>query len=461
MESVLDRVRQTIDRYGLLTKGDTVVVGVSGGPDSLALLHCLLLLREEYGVDLHVAHLNHLLREEAAAREAAFVRELAAGWGLPVTVAARDVRAYQRKRKLSLEEAAREVRYRFLYEVAEKVGAGKIAVGHQADDQAETVLLNLLRGSGLTGLKAMVPRRDRIIRPLLFVTRAEIESYCREKGLTPCWDLSNLDTAYRRNKIRHELLPLLAREYNPGIVLALARTAAILAEENELLEEIAGKALAQITLEQGRGFIKIDGKGFSALGAAVQRRVLRQVVLRLGGGAGFEHIETLRVMISTGAGSLTLPGGLKVQVEEEEARFARVGEEETWAPVFSYPLRVPGITLLPEISRRIRAELAPPPENPVCPPYEAWLDRDRLQGALVVRNWLPGDRFRPLGMKGTKKLQDLFVDAGIPAAERRRLPVVLCGENIVWVAGVRMAEEFKITPSTREALHLVLEALEP
>lgn len=457
----MDRVRQTINRYGLLTRGDKVVVGVSGGPDSLTLLHCLVLLQGQYGVCLHVAHLNHLLREDTAAREAAFVRELADSWGLPATIAARDVRAYQRKHKLSLEEAAREVRYRFLQEVAETVGANKIAVGHQADDQAETVLLNLMRGSGLTGLKAMVPHRDGIIRPLLFVTRAEIEAYCRKKGLKPCCDLTNLDTVYRRNKIRHELLPLLAREYNRGIVHALARTAAILAEENELLEEMAQQNLRPIMVAQGEDFIKIDREGFLALKVALQRRILRQVVLALGGGAEFEHIESLREMVRAGTGALTLPQGLRAWVEKERVTLGRSRKEETSPLIFAYPLKVPGVTPLPEIAKKIRAEVLTPPAEVISPPHEAWLDWGKLKGPLIARNWLPGDRFRPLGMKGSKKLQDLFVDADIVAAERRRLPVVVCGKNIIWVAGVRIAEDFKITPATREALHLVLEALEP
>ncbi|MGI9952051.1 tRNA lysidine(34) synthetase TilS [Moorellaceae bacterium AZ2] len=460
MESFLAKVRRTINRYGLLDRGDKVVVGVSGGPDSLALLCCLLELRDEYGISLHVAHLNHLLRDEAAAREAAFVCRLAEGFGLPATVAARDVRAYQREHRLSLEEAAREVRYSFLREVAAKVGARKIAVGHQADDQAETVLLNLLRGSGLAGLKAMVPYREGIIRPLLFVGRAEIEAYCREKGLKPCWDLTNWDTVYRRNKIRHELIPLLAREYNPAVVPALARTAALLAEENELLEEMARQGLAQIMLERGPASLLVDREAFLGLAPALQRRILRTAALELGSGAEFEHVEALREIIRAGTGTLTLPKGLQVWVEEGRVHFSRPGQREMEAPVFSYPLRVPGVTPLPEIGRAIRAEVLPPPARVVAPPHEAWLDREKVQGPLMVRNWRPGDRFSPLGMKGSKKLQDLFVDAGIPAAERRRLPVVVAGENIIWVAGVRIGENYKITAATKEALHLVLEAEE-
>ncbi|HBT47905.1 MAG TPA: tRNA lysidine(34) synthetase TilS [Peptococcaceae bacterium] len=457
MASLLTKVRHTINRYGLLDRGDKVVVGVSGGPDSLALLYCLLELREEFGISLHVAHLNHLLRGEEAAREAAFVSRLAEDLGLPATVEARDVRAYREERRLSLEEAAREVRYAFLREVAVRVGARKIAVGHQADDQAETVLLNLLRGSGLEGLKAMVPCREGVIRPLLFVGRAEIEAYCREKGLNPCCDRTNWDTVYRRNKVRHELLPLLARRFNPAVVPTLARTAAILAEENELLEDLTRQALARAVRQKDASLLRLDREVLLALAPALRRRALRAAAAEVGGAAEFEHVEALGEILRKGAGAVTLPGGVRARVGGKEIIFLRRGAGGEAVPPFSHPLRVPGLTPLPEIERAIRAEVVPPPARPLAPPEEAWLDWGKIRGPLTARSWRPGDRFRPLGMKGSKKLQDLFVDAGIPVTERRRLPVVVAGENIIWVAGVRIAEDFKITPATREALHLVLE----
>ncbi|SMC00069.1 tRNA(Ile)-lysidine synthase [Thermanaeromonas toyohensis ToBE] len=456
MAALLEQVRLTIQRYKLLDFGEKVVVGVSGGPDSLALLCSLLELQKELGISLHVAHLDHRLRENSA-QEAAYVRRLAQQWGLPVTVEARDVRTYQREHKLSLEEAAREVRYRFLREVAGKVGATKIAVGHQADDQAETLLLNLLRGSGLTGLKAMLPHREGIIRPLLFITREEIEAYCRDKGLVPCRDPSNLDPAYRRNKIRQELIPWLAREFNPAIVRVLARTAVLLAEEEAFLEEVTRESLAKVIKEQGRGYLQIEREGLLSLPPALERRVLRAAVLSLGGGVEFYHVEHLRELLRAGSGALTLPQGLQAKVSHGFLLLKEPnvkGEEEI---LFCHPLKVPGVTPLPEIGRRLRIEILPPPAKVITPPWEAWVDRDKLPGPLWARNWRPGDRFRPLGMKGTKKLQDLFVDAGINTRERRRLPVVVSGENIVWVAGVRLAEDFKITPETRWALHLILE----
>jgi len=256
---MLDQVRQTVRRYRLLEDGDIVVVGVSGGPDSLALLHSLMTLQKEFGYSVHAAHLNHGLRPEAAA-DAEYVYHIVKGWGLPVTVASRDVMAYKSKHHLSLEAAAREVRYSFLREVATGIKATKIAVGHQADDQAETVLLNLLRGSGLTGLKAMVPHHGKLIRPLLFISRAEIEAYCSEHGIKTLQDFTNIDQIYRRNKIRHLLLPLLAREFNPAIISTLSRTAVILQEEEELMVKLAEDAFNRVKLFQDRGNLNLEDR---------------------------------------------------------------------------------------------------------------------------------------------------------------------------------------------------------
>lgn len=452
---MLDRVRETVRRYRLLVPGDKVVVGVSGGPDSLALLHSLRVLQEEFGYTLHVAHLNHCLRPEAAA-EAEYVRNLAAAWGLPVTVASRDVAAYRRQQRLSLEEAAREVRYRFLSEVAETEGATRIAVGHQADDQAETILLNLLRGSGLTGLKAMLPRRGRLIRPLLFIPRAEIAAYCRHHGLEPRLDSTNRDTNLRRNKIRYHLLPYLQREFNPAIVRVLSRTAVILQEEEEILAGLAEEAFARVRQRREEGYLTLDRGEWLALAPGLQRRVLRLAAASLGRNVSFDQVERVREIALEG-GTLTWPGHLRVEAGEGEISLRPAGGSPERL-VFSYQLRVPGLTPLPELGQAIRAELKDPPAAFGGRENEAWLDWRKLEKPLVVRNWQPGDFFHPLGMSGKKKLQDFFSDIHLPVAQRHRVPLVVSGDCIAWVAGLRLAEDFKITPATPVALYLKLEA---
>jgi tRNA(Ile)-lysidine synthase len=451
---MLDQVRQTIKRYHLLVPGDKVVVGVSGGPDSLALLHSLRMLQEDCGYTLHVAHLNHGLRPEAAA-DAAYVRQLAGEWGLPVTTASRDVARYQREHRLSLEEAAREVRYHFLEEVAARVAAGKIAVGHHADDQAETVLLNLLRGSGLTGLKAMLPQRGQLIRPLLFITRTEIEAYCRRHDLQPRQDRTNLDTTLSRNKIRHQLLPFLAREFNPAITRTLSRTAIILQEEEEILTGLAAGALARIKIHQDAVSLSFDRRQWLALAAGMQRRVLRLAAFSLGRKVNFDQVERARAVAARG-GSITWPGHLRLAAGAGAIRL-QVPADRPAAGSFCCLLRVPGLTPLPGLDRAIRAELRQPPAAFQGDENEAWLDWHKMEGPLAVRSWQAGDYFQPLGMAGRKKIQDYFSDIHLPRQRRYRVPLVVNRGHIVWVAGFRIAEDFKITPATRTALHLQLQ----
>lgn len=452
---MLERVRQTIRRYELLEPGDKVVVGVSGGPDSLVLLHILCILREEFCCTLHVAHLNHCLRPDAA-DDAEYVRKVAAEWGLEATIEGRDVAAYQRTRHLSLEEAAREVRYSFLKEVAAVVGATKIAVGHQADDQAETVLLNLLRGSGLTGLKAMVPRRGQIIRPLLFISRKEIEEYCHRQGINPRRDFTNEDLSLQRNKIRHLLLPFLAREFNPAIIRALSRTAVILQEEEEILAGLAKEAFNSLLKEKDVDKkLVLNRQKMLTMPAGLQRRVLRLAASALGRAVDFEQVERARE-VALREGVISWPGHLKIEARETELVFI-LPQEKAQFDGFFYYLQVPGLTPIPEAGRAIRAEVTAPPSVFSGGENEAWLDWEKVQRPLIVRNWRPGDKFHPLGMAGRKKLQDFFSDIRLPVARRHVVPVIVSGEHIAWVAGLRLADDFKITPATRRALHLKLE----
>ncbi|MGI9861019.1 tRNA lysidine(34) synthetase TilS [Moorella naiadis] len=452
---MLDQVRRTIQEYRLLVPGDKVIVGVSGGPDSLALLHSLMILQGEFDYTLQVAHLNHGLRLEAA-DDAAYVRDLANCWGLPVIIAQRDVLAYQKEHRLSLEAAAREVRYRFLREAAAAAGATRIAVGHQAEDQAETVLLNLLRGSGLKGLKGMLPRRGDLIRPLLFIDRATIEAYCREQGLQPRRDFTNDDVTYRRNKIRHQLLPLLAREYNPAIVATLGRTAMILQEDERVLADLADRALTDLIKSRDEDGLILYRQGWLDLDPALQRRVLKLAAAALGRQVSFHQVEQAREIARHG-GALTWPGRWRLLAKGPELHLELPrGEPERLA--FAYPLAVPGLTPLPELGQAIRAEFAPPPRT-FAPGRqdEAWLDREQLKEPLLVRNWRQGDFFHPLGLKGKKKLHDYFIDRHLPAARRPRVPLVTSGGRIAWVAGLGLADDFKVTPATRETLHLQLE----
>jgi tRNA(Ile)-lysidine synthase len=484
-------VRHTIDRYGLLLPEETVVVGVSGGPDSLCLLHVLNRLSGEYRIELHVAHLNHRMRGSEADADAAFVARLAEEWGLPCTVEARDVPTLAREKKLSLEEAARRARYAFLAEVAEHAGAKRIAVGHNADDQTESVLMHWLRGAGLAGLRGMLPviplsdyrlleeedwgTRDKgqgaftLIRPLLEVTRAEIEAYCAKHSLQPRFDRSNLDTTYYRNRLRHELIPYL-EGYNPGIREVVRRSARVITDDYAYLRAELDRLWPQVVISESDKAIQFDLAAWRSLPISFQRSTLRQAIHRLRRSLrniNWIHVEDARVaLLEKPAGTqMTLPQGLMLTMSYQTFTVADEGyvEPPTDLPLLavdSLPLAVPGTTRLPESSWRVEARLLsrselPPGWEDNQDPWQAFLDHNVTSSELILRRRQPGDRFQPLGLGGRQTtLREFMINVKIPAQWRHRVPIVASPQHIVWLAGWRVDERARVTESTKQVLHL-------
>ncbi|MFB0534125.1 MAG: tRNA lysidine(34) synthetase TilS [Anaerolineae bacterium] len=483
---VVSTVRHTIDRYGLLLPEETVVIGVSGGPDSLCLLHILNRLRSEYRIELHVAHLNHRMRGSEADADAAFVARLTEEWGLPCTVEAYDVPTLATEKKLSLEEAARRARYAFLAEVAEQVGAKRIAVGHNADDQTESVLMHWLRGAGLAGLRGMLPaislsdyrlleERDKgqgaftLIRPLLEVTRAEIEAYCAEHSLQPRFDRSNLDTTYYRNRLRHELIPYL-EGYNPGIREVVRRSARVITDDYAYLRAELDRFWPQVVISESDRVIKFDLAAWRSLPTSFQRSTLRQAIHRLRRSLrniNWIHVEDARVaLLEKPAGTqVTLPQGLLLTMSYQtftvaDESYVELPTDLPLLAVDSLPLAVPGTTQLPESPWRVEARLLsrrelPPGWEDNQDPWQAFLDHDVVGSELVLRRRRPGDRFRPLGLAGSQTtLREFMINVKIPAPWRHLVPVVASPRHIVWLAGWRVDERARITKSTKRVLHL-------
>ena len=328
---MLKKVRKTITDSLLLERGDHLLVAVSGGPDSVALLWTLVLLSLEYELQLTTAHLNHGLRGAEAQAEEAFVHSLCAGMGINCISKTVDIRILQKGRGKSLEEVGREERYRFLDETAQTCGAKKIATGHHRNDQAETVLINLLRGSGLEGLKGIVPvREDRIIRPLLHVGREEILEFLNREGLTYIMDSSNLNPHFLRNRIRHQLIPELTARYNPGIVRGLSQTAEIIRREDDYLQVMVRQILSRWGIVPGEADILLPLKDFIDLHEALQRRVIKCLLgaaALSGNGVGYRHIEAVLALARSShhrKASLDLPGLIRVEREESVLRIGRV-----------------------------------------------------------------------------------------------------------------------------------------
>ena len=485
----LTSLRRFIVKHDLLSRGATVIVGVSGGADSLSLLHALNVLAPEFDLRLHVAHLDHQLRGGAAQADANFVRGLAQQWNLPGTIEARDVAGFARQHKLSLEEAARQVRYGFLLEVALAQRSETVAVGHNADDQAESVLMHFLRGSGLSGLRGMLPKmriaelRIRnwnsafqiphseladifLVRPLLEIPRSAIEEYCAQHDLHPRVDATNADAAYFRNRLRHELLPIL-EIYNPQIRSILRRTADVIAAEHEVLQAHTNYAWGMTIVDETGTAITFNLPLWREQPIGVRRALLRQAIHQLRPplrDIDFVHIEEAAEILqraSTGD-QITLPQSLFVEVSYDtftiSPRDKLTLPDWPLLPERSAPLaiNVPGVTPLPESAWIVEAtwEACDQAHVPLSR-FAACFDADMLPGPLALRPRASADRFHPQGMPSLARLKDWMINAKVPRAIRDRLPLLVSGEQIVWVPGFRVGQPFLVGDGTRHIIKLV------
>ncbi len=465
--SLEQRVIQFIKQHNLVSPGDTLLVAVSGGTDSVCLLHLLMKQQATLGVKLHVAHLNHKLRGDESDEDAWYVVDLANSLDIPVTIDARDVAAYRDRKHCSLEEAAREVRYSFLAEAAAMVDASCVVVGHTRNDQVETILLHLLRGTGIAGLRGLQPQSrllvgDRrtpltVIRPLLEVSRQETEDYCQRFSLAPRGDSSNESTAFLRNRIRLELLPIL-KEYNPRFDDGLLKLATIAADDIACLEEQASRLWDKVA-EVDTSAVYLDRDKMYRLSSAMQRYLFRKAAEQLLGNLRdieADHVEAMVHFLSKPAGkSLCLPHELRLSVEYGRLVLSLAGTSACpFLPLEKeVKLNVPGDTVLSgwivktEVVRG-KAEIS----RCDVDNFTACFDLEKTGSELIVRQRRRGDRFQPLGMRQLKSLQDFMVDAHIPRSWRNMVPLLCSPVQILWVTGWRIDDRAKITRTTRKTL---------
>jgi tRNA(Ile)-lysidine synthase len=449
-----------------------VVVAVSGGPDSLCMLHALVQLRGDHALELHVAHLDHLLRGEESAADAAFVAATAAAWGLPVHLSSRDVAARARERRIGSQAAGRELRYAFLAELARDLEAHVVAVGHTADDQAETLLLHLLRGAGpagLRGMRAALPWSEwagqkgtgaPLIRPLLEVSRAEIERYLAAQGLAPRRDPSNAAPRYLRSRIRHELLPGLA-SYNPQIAGALARSAQICADDYDFVQGELDARWPELARVSSRA-VRLDRELFGALHPALRRYALRRAVEELlgtGVALGFAQIEAAaEAALGPVGGRLELPAGLRLDVVHGTIAISRgaLHPEAEFPQLAAEWIELPGAGAIylgnGWIARVGRSE---PAATAPRVGLQVQLDAGQLQTGLALRPRKPGDRMRT--QAGSRRLQDLMVDHKLPRELRAAWPLLVSGETIVWVPGIAADARYLVTEATRDIVYIELD----
>jgi len=462
-------------RAGYSNTGTTLVVGYSGGPDSSALLYALYRLREAHGISLHVAHLNHNFRGQEAEDDALFVSEVAKEQGLPVTVAKEDPHDYQRTRGISsFEQGAREMRYAFLSRVAKEAGAKAVTVGHTSDDLAETVLLHVLRGSGLYGLRGMAEVSDwpwpaeaerlKLFRPLLNVTKAQTVEYCHEIGRTYREDSGNYMWRFTRNRVRQDLMPKLAEDYNPQVRNALVRLSRTAAEELDFVEQELDKVWNEMVVAS-EDEVKISRSALGSLHPMLRRLALRRGYVLVTGDATRlkeSHMVAMDELASGERGGryLNLPSGVVIRQEYRELVVTRSLDVYCPYPSLhgSYLIKSPL-----EISEEMICRVGPwvvlmhtgnANESPDWASSEdVWTARLNLAAIgtdMTVRAWMPGDRIQPLGMLGQKKLQDFFTDSQVPRSWRDRVPLLSCEKGIVWVVGHRIADWAKVLPDSNE-----------
>ena len=471
------QVRAALREHGL--KGKKLLVAVSGGPDSLALLHSLYRLRGECGLTLCGAHLNHKLRGVESDADAEFAGDTFERLDVPFTVDGVDVAAYRRRHRLSLEDAARRVRYSFLADAAAKHGADAIALGHTADDQAETVLMHILRGSGLDGLRGMQAldrrtiggRRVALFRPLLGLSRAETETYCRALDLTPRIDPSNSSPEFLRNRIRMELVPLL-EQMNPSARDALMRLARNATQDSEYIREHADAVWHDVAQTVASGVVRLDAVALDGEHAAIRGRVLRRAVEAAGGEVTRRHILDMIALLGGAPGKrLHLSGGLGFVTGYGEAYVGRADAVEdalvtlpvlggeSFVPVPG-EVRVGGWRINVTCMDRQDGEGFSHSPHPNLPPEgegteaSEVVDMDCVGEELWVRGRLPGDRFQPLGMEGSKSLREFMIDARIPRGWRDGLPLVVSDRGIACVPGWRIAHWARVTEATKRVLRL-------
>lgn len=456
---MIQRILETIKNYNMIVEGDRVVVGVSGGPDSVCLLNILNSLKNSLNIKLYIAHIEHGFRGKASIEDAEFVKQLGHQMGIEVFIKYIDVPKFIEESGLSPEEAAREVRYDFYNQVLTKVGGNKVALGHNLDDQIETLIMRFLRGTGTKGLGGISPvRGDKFIRPLIETSRDDIMKFLNENNIKYRIDKTNLEDIYHRNSIRLRLIPLLEKEYNPNLKQTLARMVRIIREDNLYLEELAEIEYIKRSSKKREG-IFLRELNIKSLPFPIKTRVMLKGIEEFKGSTkdvGLGHVLDVIALLESGTvgARVMLPEKMVIEKIYDGIYITdERGISNKFKP-YEYTFKIPGRCYVPESGTVLntqvisRDELKEIQEDPLIGQF----DYDKIKGNLKIRNKRPGDRFKPLGLKGTKKLKDFFIDEKVPVYIRNKTPLLVSGTDIVWVIGFRISDEYKITDNTKKIL---------
>lgn len=465
--NLLEKVKNDIGRQNLLEPGAKIIVGVSGGADSVCLLKVLLELKNEFGTELLAVHVNHGLRGEEADRDQDFVVDLCREWSVPVRVYSVNIKKLSEKLGISEEEAGRTARYRIMENVRQKAYFDLIAVAHNRDDQAETVMMNILRGSGIDGICGIPAKRDRIIRPLLNISREEIEKYLNENKISFCTDSSNKGLEYTRNRIRNELFPRIRELFEVDPVNQLVRLSKLALEDREFLEDTAKRLYDDIVVSD-TGEVVLSAAGLRSLSDAMLKRIIRIAWERISSSRkNLEavHVERIADLCRSGhtGQEVCLPKGFTAVISYDRLIFKKRGKKISRP--FSYPVIREGRTMVYEVNGALDSKVLSREEFMEKGYQEKtkenslvqFFDLDRLGNGAEIRSRREGDRIRPYAGKagekghtvGEKKLKEYFIDKKIPADERDMIPLVALGNRVAWIIGMRTSDEFRAREDTK------------
>lgn len=442
---------KTVKKYNMLSRGDTIIAGVSGGADSLALLCLLMDTAPVFGINIHVVHINHHLRGVAADNDQAFVESFCREHDIPCSVFEYDVEQYAVQNSLSCEEAGRILRYAAFEQIAAMYPAAKIATAHHAADNCETVLHNILRGSGTTGLAGIHPVRGKYIRPLIESSRADIEAYLQEKGIKWCTDETNLHAIYTRNKIRLELIPYLKSNYNASIESAINRLSELCREDDDFLRICAEEAFSKCCKPTNNGDIILSKTEFAQLHTALKRRLVRYILeyMRLPlKDVHLVHIDDcISFILCSRSGAVFRISSCNVMLQQSGALFTT---KSTSAEDYEYTICDGQTIFIESIGKSISCRRVDSYKK--ADKSTAFISADRTNGIFTVRNRRSGDKIHPFGLGGTKKLKDYFIDNKIDVSVRNKIPIIVYNNEVVWIAGMCLDEKYKVTSQTENIL---------
>lgn len=445
----LETIQKTIEKYNMIQKGDNVVVGVSGGADSIALLAVLCALKQQYQITIHAVHIHHGLRGEEADRDALFVKEICQKWSISCDILHFDIAKEAKKSGVGIEEMGRICRYNAFYQKAGK--NGKIAVAHHQNDQAETVLLNLCRGAGLTGLTGISPVRNQIIRPFLFVSRKEIEDFLAENNLLYCQDSTNAQQHYARNKIRLSVLPMLEKEINSKAIEHIASTASILSEENAFLEELAEKKLNEILIKKEKQKIVLSISKLLSESSVMRIRIIRKAFYLLDNSLqdlSYIHIKQIEQLLYKQTGKrLTLPQKKVVLIEYDSLVLTWQNQEKNTS--FFYNLAPEKAIYIKEINKFVKLSFnAYKKQEKMLTICTKVFDYDKIKENIICRTRQQGDLIA-IGNGHQKKLKDFLIDAKITRQQRDTLLLLAVGKQIIWIPDYRVSDDFLVDETTK------------